>query len=521
MNRAFQGWLSANSSTINLATGLVLLAGIVYYATMQMHHDVAWYVYCNLQQLEGKRLYVDFIEINPPISFYLTMIPVLVSKATGLPVNISLSAFVFLLTALVLRLISLFDQSNDEHGRQVKRLACAIILTIAPLCVFAQREHFAVLLGLPYLYLAGARLKGTPVSVRTAILIGVMAGIGFSIKHYFLLTPLLVEALLIYRQRSFRSLLRAEMYAAIAIGLLHASLVIAVYPEYFTKVLPLVFGAYSAYSRPLWAIAMQPWNLAVLLGVVFWLLARARITGPATADALFAATVAFSLCVILQQKGWTYHTLPAAITLAISSVELIAAANSGGTQTVLRGRQRLTVPAAPIILILMQVLLVGPYRNALAIDAAPFVRKYAPNEAIFVMSSNLSAGFPMTLDTNAIWASRFATLWLPPMIVRSRADPTASTQAQLQKIDSLHRLDLDAVVEDFQKFKPKLVFVDHFYEQYSTALYGGLSVNLLDYYLHDPRFADIWEEYQLVGTLPARPPDNERTLDVWVRKSGN
>jgi hypothetical protein len=507
----------AASSADRWLLAIIFCAGALFYGTLQIHHDVAWYVYCNFRQLEGMQLYVDFIEINPPISFYLTMPPVLASVATGLPVKICLVIFVIALTAGSLFLAMAIDQAAPEE-RRWKMIAGAAVLMVVPICVFGQREHFAVLLSLPYFYACAARLRGQGVTLWMAITAGLMAGIGLSIKHYFLLAPLLVEAYLIYGQGSVRSLFRPEIYAATIAGLLHAAFALIFHPEYFTVIVPLILAAYDAYGRPLWFIALMPWNMAVLVAMAFWLMARRYITNVTNADILFVAALAFVLCVIWQNKGWAYHTLPTSLLLALASIELVAPAVSGRAITrKLSQRQKWTIPAAPIILIVLQTLMSGPYRNDLALVSAEVIARYAPGGSVFVMSSNLSVGFPMVLETKTTWASRFATQWLLPQIVRAEKEAQSLTDQRREQVKQLAKYDVDVTVADFEKFKPDIVFVDQFYEKEATWLYNGISVDLIQYYLRDVRFARLWSQYRKVDTISATIGDDERTLEVWVK----
>lgn len=511
------GWTVLRADRLALA--VIFLAGLFFYNSIQLHHDVAWYVYCNLRQLEGVRPYIDIIEVSPPIAFYLTLLPVAIASATGLPVKICVVIYVLIMTAGSLLLAMAVDGQASVTERRWKMVAGATILMIVPIGVFAQREHFAILLALPYFYVCAARLSGQKVSLRIAITAGLMAGIGLSIKHYFLLAPFMIEAYLIYARGSLRSLFRSEIYAAIVAGSLYAAFVIIVHPEYFTVSVPLILAAYQAYSLPLWLVAAQPWNMAALLGIIFWLLARWRIADAPTADLFFVAASAFLLCVFWQDKGWAYHSLPANLMLAFAAMELMAASASGRAKIKgLSRRQKYTIPAAPIVLLLLQTFMTGPYRNNLALDAAGYVERYAPEGNVFMMSSNLSAGFPLVLDTHATWSSRFATQWLLPDVIRGMKYGKSLTSERREQLKWLAALDIDATVADFEKFKPDIVFVDRNYQEQPTRLYDGISVDMIAYYQRDARFATIWQNYRKVDTLTTYLIDMDRSFEVWVRQ---
>ncbi|WP_374655168.1 hypothetical protein [Dongia sp.] len=499
---------------------LLFAAGLLFYNLIQLHHDVAWYVYCNFRQLEGIRPYIDIIEVSPPITFYLTLLPVVVSAVTGLPVKFCVTFFVLALSAISLLLAMSFDKMASPGERRWKTIAIAAVMLIVPVAVFGQREHFAVILGLPYFYASAARLRGMEVKPGTAIIAGLMAGIGLSIKHYFLLAPLMVEAYLIFATGSLRVLFRWEIYAATAAGLLYATFVLLVHPEYLSVSVPLILAAYSAYTLPLWLVAAQPAALPMILGIGFFFLARRYIGQVGSADLLFVAALAFAACYFWQGKGWAYHALPANLTLAIASVELasLTLADRASARKI-SVRQRYTLPLAPLLLIFLQTAQSGYYRNQFAEDAVGYVKRYAEGGNVFMMSSNLSTGFPLVLDSGARWASRYATQWLLPEILRGRQMEATLNEKRRTELAWLARIDFDSTVEDFEKLRPALVFVDLTYQDRPTRIYNGISVDMIAYYIQDRRFAEIWQQYEKVDTISSFLSDESRRFDVWVRRS--
>ncbi|WP_374380284.1 hypothetical protein [Dongia sp.] len=498
---------------------LMFLVAWAFYNSIQLHHDVAWYVYCNLRQLEGMRPYIDIIEVSPPIAFYLTLLPVAVSVLTGLSVKLCVVTYVLALTALSLWLALSFDTAAGPSERQWKAIGIAAVLLIVPIAVFAQREHFAVLLGLPYFFAAAARREGRSIAWWPALVAGLTAGIGLSIKHYFLLAPFLVEAYLVVSSRSLRSLFRPEIYGALISGAAYAAFVLLVHPEYLTVSVPLILAAYEAYSLPLWLASIQPVALAMLLGSAFFLMARRFIANVPTADVLFVAGVAFVICYFWQGKGWPYHGLPANLLLSMASIELASRAISGRAVILrLSARQRWTLPLASFFLILCQTIQSGYYRNQFAEDAAPYIARYAPHGRIFMMSSNLSTGFPLVLDTDARWSSRYATQWLLPDILRGQQLGAANSPARRQQLEWLTKTDIDTTVADFETYKPNLVFVDLTYQSRPTRIYNGISVDMIAYYNRDPRFAAIWRHYRKVATINSYLSDEERNVELWARQ---
>ena len=85
--------------------------------------------------------------------------------------------------------------------------------TLAATASFGQREYLCVVLVMPYLALSAARAQENhEVDTLGSLLVGLLAGIGFAIKPYFLAVPALIEGALVIRL-GWRSIFRPESVA--------------------------------------------------------------------------------------------------------------------------------------------------------------------------------------------------------------------------------------------------------------------------------------------------------------------
>ena len=87
--------------------------------------------------------------------------------------------------------------------------------------------------------------------------------------------------------------------------------------------------------------------------------------------------------------------------------------------------------------------------------------------------------------------------WLLPDVVLARhdleRDLTSHDKAAIDRVEAYIRR---AVREDMKRFRPDLVAVyDHEYVHYLK----GPPFDFLEWLLHEPEFARIWENYELVG----------------------
>ena len=91
------------------------------------------------------------------------------------------------------------------------------------------------------------------------------------------------------------------------------------------------------------------------------------------------------------------------------------------------------------------------------------------------------------------WSSRFPTFWLLPGAQRRRHAPGGKDNALL---DEIERFTRDAVAADLTRQPPDLVIVDN---RASKSYFGDLDFDYLDYFLEDPRFARIWDDFEWIG----------------------
>ena len=78
-----------------LAALLIFIVAIFYNFSIYFVHDNDWILYMARQSFEGKKAYVDYYELNPPLIIWLNIPAVTLAKLTG----------VSLATALKLSLI--------------------------------------------------------------------------------------------------------------------------------------------------------------------------------------------------------------------------------------------------------------------------------------------------------------------------------------------------------------------------------------------------------------------------------
>jgi hypothetical protein len=141
---------------------------------------------------------------------------------------------------------------------------------------------------------------------------------------------------------------------------------------------------------------------------------------------------------------------------------------------------------------------------------APVVRQHAAGSAIYVFTSNVSHGFPLVNYSGVGWSSRFPTLWLLPGLERRRRGMSLQAPSEnWVRLAEIERYLVEAVVADFSRYRPALVFVDR---RRDKPYFGGLAFDYLEFFSADRRFAEIWTQYE--------PLETSGSYWIYKRRSG-
>ncbi|HEX5633470.1 MAG TPA: hypothetical protein VFX50_09585, partial [Gemmatimonadales bacterium] len=303
------------------------MTGLLPHFRFPVTPDVSWLLDAAGRMLDGAVLGRDVAEINPPLILRMKQLVVAGARMAGVHPERAWTATTLLLTILsswlAARCVGRSESWRAWPVWLVAAVPCVLLLLI-PRQDFGQREHLAVILVLPFLALRGARDVRPPPSAGSALAFGAAAGVGFCLKPFFLLVPLLLFTADARRLSVATALRHPEWLAVAAVPLLYAVSVIVWAREWLAYAIahaPL----YRAYlDAPLWLVPLL--GEGAYAGWVFlagWLaLRRAPAAHAPLLDTLGLSTAGFQLAAVVQGKGWTYHFLPAALLGSLATVLL-------------------------------------------------------------------------------------------------------------------------------------------------------------------------------------------------------
>lgn len=497
--------------TMGIFVVALTLVGQWLQSAVHLNHDVSYFVHFDRWLLQGRSLGSDLLDGNLPMVWMLFM-PAAALAQWGLmdePTAVRLLFWVFFLvsTALLVSVLSRL-RSTDRWASMGWMIAFVLIATLGPGFSFGQREHACVLFAMPYLATAVLRLEGGQgPRLSMSIAIGLLAGIGFALKPYFLAIPALIELLLLWRL-GWRSLLvRVE---SLVLGFTVLAYVVTaglLFWDYLKTTIEFARATYWAYdSNSSFVFArfvrvVQP----ALYGALIALVTR---TWSRQHSVMLVAGLGFTASYFVQAKGYVYHAYPV-VVCSFAFLGICLGKGMSRALEVWRGTgNSLRFVLMPLVVLLALPTVkkahddvvewyfeysiargpTGQFRQAII----ETVNHFAPTRQsyFFAFSTHPFPGFPTASYTAAEWTGRSIVEPFIPALARINEVSDPKIRERVIRAGEYQR---QIVIEDFQRRPPTIVFAER-----TLARLGmnGVEFDDIAFYLTDPRFQQIWKNYE-------------------------
>lgn len=489
---------------------LLFLSSIVLESHLFMSWDVCWLLEATQRLLAGGTYMHNFVEINPPMILFLYSLPVLVHQhlSLTLPIAFRSSVYCLALVSLVLSNHCLKQQLHHKHPyyRIFFTLVLCFLLVIFPTSEFGQRENLLMMLTLPYFIHVAMRLRQRCASKWMLIVIGLLAGIGFSIKPYFLCAFFLVELLLMLRLKQWFSWIRVESMMVAVVVVLYVLSIWLFTPSYIKMILPMVSRLYLNYQLDSWGVLLvNPLTLVPLGAALLYLTVRARCEHPNLLSVFAVGMVGFFVAYFLQGKVWFYHTIPmitmGVLVAVIVSPDVITSIKTSHEKTIVQ--QVLIWAGLSLFVLVLIIPFFMVYQRAtafMALKRGPntttqliqYAKQHAKGGSLMLVSSYSPPGQIVPVYSGVKSASRFPDFWPVPGILRLALDEKTTLQEHEIKHDK--HFVLDAMAQDMKNNSPVLVFID----TSPNPLYfpKGVRFNYLTFFNQSPAFKKLLRSYE-------------------------
>lgn len=476
---------------------------VIAHALMPTKDDISWLITNAKALVDGRELYKDIIETNPPLSILIYLPAVLVERLVGLKAEFVTVLFTALGSLAVGRLCrSRLEAAGLDGG--LFEAAFALVFLVLPLGAYAQKDHVAALIAVPFLLELALQAGGCG---RTSFLSGLLIGLTVAIKPHFVLAivlPVLVFAArgLRVRRGGWLGLIfnRATLTGAV-VAVAFQGFVYLAFPAFFHDVLPMVVEIYVPLREPLYSLMVTEKGFLFVALVVIVLLYGAMsdiVLG------LLVAGAGFFAAYLLQAKGWPYHLFPATGLgfMALASAFPLDAAS--GRPLVRKGRSPLMAGAMLLVVLLSH----SWWMTVTWLDWSPLTRAIVatgiPHPKVINLSSSHDVGHPSVPDAGGIFVGTLSSRWISLVSLAAvylhPDDPVVMARSRYWEAR-----DRAYLLDDIRRASPDLILVEQ------TKF-----IDWVEWARQSPDLAAVLDDYTPVATVPGTGA--RATVVIWRRK---
>ena len=487
---------------IGLCTVMALAVPLVFWDRLT-NHDIAWYLFATRDWLSGARLYVDLVEVNPPLYFYLTIPGLLMADALGIsdPNGHTLTVAILFFTTLVwIARILRSDYDLAPGERALFLVGVALASTVPTLNGLGQREQVLVLTLFPW-----ALREASPRTVaRPQMLVAsVVAALGMCLKPHFVLLPLALTVLNCLERRSLQPVFSLSNLVFLASGSAYVAFVAVVHPAYLRDIVPMALEVYSAYGMPIHVAALRIRYAVVPMAVLLTLVLLHRST-TRPIRVFLSLAMGGLLSFLLQGTGFDYHKVPFVTFSAVACFFLLFQAKPD--------RKEVLVAVFALAIFAVGGSQQGFYRNAAVPVARAVAEEFGPIDGLTTLSSHVYTGAPLALALGTDWASSYPADWLVPGAVNRLARTDCRAEAELcDRLIRIAALNRSARIDDLVERRPDLLIVDR-----NSGYFEQANFDWLAFMAEDPAWAAAFAPYRRIHETERlifflRDPEREKT----------
>lgn len=460
--------------------------------------DVSWLIHECKILLRGGNYFNGILEINPPLCILLYAPEIALEKIFSVSPIIGIRLYVFLsafgsLSICYSLIKKVFPQ--EDTAKAVSFLVfLSFIYLILPIGEFGQRENFLIIFTMPYLFLITCRLQNKSSSFIGAAGIGLLAGIGFSIKPFFAITFILVEMAVIFvllrkKQEVIRSVFRPESIGVITFFFIYLLVSIIFLRPYFNRMIPFALKFYYQNMGESWSsVFFQALVIFSLLSVILYWMPNQKKHYKSLCGVFVLALVGFFLSYVVQRLPLYYHFYP---VFSVSLLLFFLAVTVYIPQYYHWPKNKLTVYGISALLFFYTVLYcICYYNNA------------------YLQKKNMDAliGYLHKTEFNKpVYFFSAYTAYMVSVLEHAGSHPASqitffSWLRNGNKNKEINDFLVERLAEDLNVNKPELIFVDTDCVQLS-ATHACIQIQYLNFFKKNKHFRFAWKSYSFLKTV--------------------
>ena len=510
-----------------VASAVIVALALAVQLRTPLNSDIGFLLSTARRVASGEALYVDILEINPPLIVWLKIPIVLLADAIGARESV---VFPIVVTLLALgsaaASAALVRRTSLARSRRVIPAGVLVLLAMLllfPGGMFGQREHLTIILTLPVVLLVGIRVEGAAVGRAAAAAIGGAAAIGLAIKPHFAVMYLLLFA---YRLAATRgkgeARLTIEDWVIGLSAVAYVAAVVILTPQYFDyvgRVGEIYFGfARRSVATILFKRLPAIW---VYVALAIWWTRRRGQPRQEPLTALAVATVGSVLAVVLQHKGWSYHFYPSTVLAVLLAAGSLADAPGVEHAPERRGARRLAALLVAVYALVLGSRVVNdgwkrltggvPERQEAIRPLVEAVARQDDAASILVLSSEIVDAYPVVNETGLRDRASFPYMWIFTYEYTDVRDdsmpPVPRAPAEMRPME---RFAFERVVHDLVSEPPDVILAETPARNRERV---GQGLDYLALLSQDTAVARVLQQYHAVDevagvrVLRRRPPD--------------
>lgn len=489
------------SYSILILLAIMIAVGMYCFFQSIINHDVALNYYYSRCIFEGQKPYIDFIDMNAPIIWYLFIPIYFIEFIFSYPPDLLIRVFVIS--------IAVINISLSLHWyRKVSTFLETIFIGLSLFTIvfltfpfdLGQREHIIVILILPLMFsLMTLRLPNTH---RFSVLLfysSAVFTVGIAIKpmYFILIIPLLLDSHLRRKILYNHSYIYGFLSSAIIIG----SIYMYHFADYYS-IFNFFSQTYFTYTTSYQSLLNK--SILAYIGTASFAYFFTKKQNPSfRLQRLWIVMSVLALfCAVLQHKGFPYHYIP---TVSFALISLLF--------SIITLKNSITIKnyhfsyLRELILFLFLLMTITKNKQKL-VDVGKtseyFTNAYYTMRECEVLSDNSTIlNFSTQIDpmcyalfnNQTHIATQFSSMWFIPAFYKEKIDnPDRNISFNSPNTMTIAEKNIfDNIVKQCIHSKPSMIIVNNSDKQ---IFFNHKQFNFIHYYCQDSSFNTFFKNYK-------------------------
>ena len=480
-----------------VAAGLLVVFYLPWLFLNPINGDTGFFAHAGSLMLDGARLYRDIVDPNAPPPYLFGVVCVALGRMVGLAPE---PAFLLTLTLIILFVIY---RTNRILGRLIpdQPYAAPLLTVLVSFCLFpyvkdmfGEREHIFTCMILPWLFASSSDSEFR--SRRGQIVDGLMAGIGISMKPYFIAAYCMIQLMnLVFRHRRTQ-LFRLDNIVIAALEAATAVSIFTLFPDYIF-IVRMALATYHNFRQSLLQVSLN--GTLILLVAATILSASSDSQKPLSKMRNLILAIGWSMTFVMmyQREGFGYHYYP----IGVMAILALATLFLDGTRAASRNTQKYSAYAVITLVVALGIGQSAQRREMPKMTGPllPVVKREASGKPVLMLSTSLWVSSPLINYSGASLAWRFPNMWtLGGFYPEKPATDNPHPYRSRQEMNVYERYLVDSLNQDMDLHPPQLIIVET--GDRKEGFRNG-EFDYLDYFLRDPRFAQFFSQYEKFAVI--------------------